>query len=113
MVSDDRASRRHQVSSAVLPVLLALTILMPAVARAQSLTGALVGTVTDQQGAPVPNATVRLSSPALIGGAVTLTTDESGRLRFPVLPPGTYVIDVELAGFAPWHEEDVVIGVST
>lgn len=113
MASHGLASRRYQISSGVLIIVLALGILAPAVARAQGLTGVLVGTVKDQQGAAVPNATVRLSSPALIGGTVTVLTDANGRLRFPVLPPGTYAIDVELSGFAPWHEEDVVIGAST
>ena len=94
-------------------IFVVLVTVLPGAADAQSLTGALVGTVTDQQGAAVPGATVRLSSPALIGGAVTIATDERGKLRFPVLPPGTYAIDVALTGFAPWHEEDIVIGAST
>ena len=91
----------------------ALLTFVPRAAGAQGLTGALVGTVHDEQGGAVPGATVRLSSPALIGGPTTLTTNERGQLRFPVLPPGTYAIDVELSGFAPWHEDDIVIGAST
>ena len=36
---------------------------------AQGLTGALIGTVKDAQGGVLPGAVVRVSSPALIGGA--------------------------------------------
>ena len=55
-------------------------------------------------------AIVRVSSPALIGGPETLTTNENGQLRFPALPPGQYVLDVEAQGFSAYHEEDIRIG---
>ena len=90
-----------------------MSLLLPAITAAQALTGTLVGTVKDEQGGVITGARVRLSSPALIGGPVTLTTDEKGQLRFPVLPPGPYVLDVERDGFAPYHEQDVSIGAST
>jgi Carboxypeptidase regulatory-like domain len=60
-------------------------------AAAQGLTGALIGTVKDAQGGVLPGAIVRVSSPALIGGPETLTTNEKGQLRFPALPPGQYL----------------------
>src|SRR6185436_20917835 len=85
----------------------------PAVVVAQSLTGALVGTVKDGQGGVLPGASVRVTSPALIGGPVAMTTNERGQLRFPALPPGTYGVDVELPGFARYHEEDIRIGAGT
>jgi protocatechuate 3,4-dioxygenase beta subunit len=74
------------------------------------LSGALVGTVKDEHGALLPGALVRVASPALIGGPATMTTNERGQLRFPVLPPGTYGLDIERAGFAAYHEGDVTIG---
>ena len=70
----------------VLSVLLAL-VLLHGVAAAQGLTGALIGTVKDDQGGVLANAVVRLGSPALIPGLVTLTTNERGQLRFPSSPP--------------------------
>jgi hypothetical protein len=75
------------------------------------LTGALVGTVKDEHGVVLPGALVRVTSPALIGGPATMTTNERGQLRFPILPPGTYALDIELAGFATYHEADLRIGV--
>src|SRR5262245_52371681 len=111
-MAHDPASSRPGYSSALLAALIAFVAWSSGGAAAQSLTGALVGTVTDEQGGAVPGAVVRVSSPALIGGSTTVMTDGRGVLRFPVLPPGTYVIDVELSGFTPYHEADVVIGVS-
>jgi len=77
---------------------------------AQGLTGALVGTVRDTQGGVVPGATVHLTSPALMGGRATVTTNDKGQLRFPVLPPGIYALDIELEGFSTFHEAGIHIG---
>ena len=57
----------------------------PRTADAQGLTGALVGTVKDEQGGVLPGAVVRVTSASLIGGPSTTTTNEKGQLRFPVL----------------------------
>jgi TonB dependent receptor/Carboxypeptidase regulatory-like domain len=94
-------------------LLLSVTIacvLLPWTAAAQALTGSLVGTVKDEQGAVLPGALVRLTSRALIGGPATTTTNEKGQLRFPVLPPGSYLLEIELQGFASYLENDVRIG---
>jgi TonB dependent receptor-like, beta-barrel/Carboxypeptidase regulatory-like domain/TonB-dependent Receptor Plug Domain len=94
----------------VMVFLTVASVLLPYIVAAQSLTGALIGTVKDEQGAVIPGAVVRVTSPALIGGSATMSTNDGGQLRFPVLAPGTYVLDVELAGFAPYHEEEIRIG---
>jgi hypothetical protein len=80
------------------------------VAAAQGLTGAIIGTVKDAQGGVLPGAVVRVNSPALIGGPARLTTNGKGQLRFSALPPGRYAIDIELQGFATYHEEDIAVG---
>ena len=89
---------------------MAACVLLPRIAIAQGLTGALIGTVQDDQGAVVPGATVRIKSAALFGGVEQLITNEKGQLRFPVLPPGSYVLDIEFRGLRPYHEEDIRIG---
>src|SRR4030095_717824 len=92
-------------------VLLAIAVLLPVAASAQGLSGALVGTVRDAQGGVLPDAVVRVTSPALIGGELTTTTNERGQLRFPVLAPGVYSLTVELPPrFAPYREENISIG---
>jgi hypothetical protein len=76
----------------------------------QGLTGALIGTVREDQGGVLPGVNVRVSSAALIGGPSRLTTNGKGQFRFPALPPGRYALDVELSRFTPFHEEDIRIG---
>src|SRR4029077_2942984 len=85
----------------------AVCVLLPWIAAAQALTGALVGTVKDEQGPVLPGALVRVTSPALIGGPTTTTTNERGQLRFPALPPGPYALEIEFQGFATCREEEV------
>jgi hypothetical protein len=80
-------------------------------AAAQTLTGALVGTVRDVQGGLIPGAIVRVSSPALIGGSLTVVTSEHGELRFPALPPGTYTLVIEIQGFQAYREQNLRIGL--
>ena len=91
-------------------VVAAACVLLPRVSAAQGVTGALIGTVKDAQGGVIPGASVRVSSPALIGGPAAQTTNEKGQLRLPALPPGSYVLDVALEGFASFHEADISIG---
>jgi hypothetical protein len=94
----------------VLFLLAAACVLQSHLIHAQGLTGALIGTVKDAQGGVLTGAVVRVSSPALIGGPATLTTNEKGQLRFLALPPGLYVLDIEFQGFSTYHEVDVLIG---
>jgi len=106
-----RASTRRRITSIKLSVRVAtICTLLSAVAAAQGLTGALIGTVRDAEGGVLPGARVRISSPALIGGPMTVVSDEKGQLRFQALPPGPYALDIELDGFAGYHEGDIRIG---
>jgi len=59
-------------------------------------TANLTGTVTSDK-APLPGATVTISSPAMQGTRVT-TTGANGDYSFAALPPGSYVVVVELSG---------------
>ena len=76
---------------------------------AQLMSGALIGTLTDTQGGVLAGAVVRVSSSALIGGTQRMTTDGRGQLRFPVLPPGDYSLDIEVDGFKAYHEQGIRI----
>ena len=86
-------------------------VLLPHTLAAQEWSGALIGTVKDEQGGALAGASVRVSSPALIAGSLTLSTDERGRLRFPALVPGVYTLDIEHQGFQSYHEGNIRIGV--
>lgn len=68
-------------------------------AHAQMSTGAIAGTVSDNSGGVLPGVTVSLTGARLIGGAQTVVTDATGMYRFDRLPPGSYGIKFEIAGF--------------
>jgi hypothetical protein len=97
----------NSTRTAVLGVAL---LLLPCTATAQGLTASLIGTVRDAQGGVLPGAVVRVTSPALIGGPSTQTTNAKGQLRFTALSPGQYVLEIEYLGFNPYHEEDIRLG---
>jgi hypothetical protein len=62
-------------------------------------TGAIQGRVSDDAGEFLPGATVKLSSPNMIGGDKTVITQSNGQFRFVALLPGTYTLESSLAGF--------------
>jgi hypothetical protein len=93
---------------AVLCLAVTVLIAMAIPALAQT-TGRLVGTVEDAQSAVLPGVTVTVTSPQL-QGASTAITDATGQYRFPSLPPGTYHVKAELAGFKA-AENDVRVSI--
>ena len=68
-------------------------------------TGAIVGFVTDDAGAPLPGATVEARGPALQGTKITVTAND-GSYRLPLLPPGPYTVSASLPQFG--HAEQTV-----
>ena len=60
--------------------------------------GVLRGKISDSSGAPVANATLTATN-AETGQIRTATTGTDGSYRFDQLPPGSYVLKVEAAGF--------------
>lgn len=93
-------------------IALTTIVLAASVAAAQVDTGRIVGTVTDDSGAVMPGVTVVLSGDALIGGARTQVTDAPGQYRFERLPPGTYRLTFELAGFKSVERTDVRVNAA-
>ena len=85
---------------------LSLLIAAPIVAQT---TGGIVGRVTDENGSPLSGATVQATSPSLQGQR-TATSDASGTYRLSLLPPGSYTVLFELAGFAP-EQQAVPVGL--
>jgi len=70
-------------------------------------TGAIEGKITDEEGNALPGATVKVTSPDLIGGAQTKITNPEGKYRFVALSRGTYTIEASLTGFTTAKKEDV------
>jgi len=74
--------------------------------------GAITGTVKDSKGGVIVNATVAVSNPSQ-GVMQTATTNVEGVFIFPLLPPGTYTLIVELQGFKKGERSGIVVPVAT
>ena len=81
---------------------------MVAGAAAQSANGSLRGTVRDEQGGLLPGVTVTARSPQALTPGVAIS-DATGEYRIANLPPGTYTLTAELAGFAVFHLEGILL----
>ncbi len=73
-----------------------------------STTGNITGTVTDQNGAAVPGATITVTGPL---GEKTATTDGNGIFRVENLIPGNYNVKVANTGFKTTSVEAVTVQV--
>src|SRR5215469_11115458 len=79
---------------------------LSSVARAQSVYGSLVGTVTDDSGAVLVHAAVTATQ-AETNFSRSTTTNDSGLYNVPNLLPGTYQLTITLAGFQTFNERNV------
>jgi hypothetical protein len=92
--------------------LLALLLVALPLAYSQSKdTGAIIGATYDEEKAPLPGVTVKLSSPQLMG-VRTAITEADGSYRFPALPPGNYTVTAELKGFATVRQENIRVSTT-
>jgi len=92
-------------------VLVVAVTFLPAITSGQGLTGTLMGTVHDSNAGVIPGVTVRVTSPALIGGERHTVSSDKGQWRLPALPPGTYALTVELTPtFASYREAAIDVG---
>lgn len=73
---------------------------------------AITGMITDQDGEPVPRASVEVLRQAVVEGLRSITeagsgnTDEDGRYRIGNLEPGTYFLVVTAQ---PWYSQQVTV----
>src|SRR5579884_2079594 len=86
----------------------ALLFLFTAFMFAQRDLGTIAGTVTDPQGAVVPNAKVTITEVGT-GQVYELTTNSAGEFVRPALKPSTYGITVTAPGFKTAQQNDVVV----
>src|SRR5436309_1777770 len=97
--------KRNSVRFLFVFVLVALCAL-PAFPQS-AVTGNITGRAQDASGALIPGVEVSVTSPALIGGARTAVTDETGSYRFTLLPAGAYTVRFALTGFKTKNITDV------
>ena len=80
------------------PLAVAAVLLIPASVFAQRTTGDITGNVSDEQGAPVPGATITAAC-TTTGFTRTTTTDAQGGYRLPELPICVYKVSASLTNF--------------
>jgi outer membrane receptor protein involved in Fe transport len=78
---------------------LAIALMIPALVAAQTESGKVTGTVTDQSGAVLPGVTVNLKSVERASTRSTVTNAQ-GEYVFASLVPGNYEVTAELSGFS-------------
>lgn len=76
--------------------------------QSQAINGQIEGSVTDANGAAVPNATVTVRN-IETGAERTVTTDAGGGYRVPLLPLGTYRVTVEAQSFKRYVREGIIL----
>src|SRR5499433_3918657 len=94
-------------------LLLALSFIFGAgnaFAQAQANSGQISGTVRDNNGGAIPNATIKAVS-AQTGLERSATSSEDGFYRFVMLPPGAYNLTAEAGSFAKAEVKDVLVTV--
>ncbi len=79
-------------------LLLAGLLLSAGAGFAQTVGASLQGTIADPSGAVVPKAQVEVRN-AGTGASSSLISDEAGRYRVPLLPPGEYELRISARGF--------------
>ena len=100
---------RARITTCVLGVTLAV-LLFSVSLFSQGNFGRILGTITDQSGGVISNATISIIDKDR-GLARTLNTDDAGEYNAPTLIPGTYIVRVEANGFKRMERQNVVLEV--
>src|SRR5215468_4176217 len=98
---------RSQIVAGLLLVVIAFT----SAAAAQTATGSANGSVTDQSGAVIPGASIKLTNEAT-GVETVAITNETGYYVFVGVQPGTYTLRVTMAGFRSLEARGLQVGVN-
>jgi len=104
-----RSPRRSLINSLAVAILFLATSSVLVNAQSSS-TATINGTVTDPQGAVIPNATVTATNLAT-GVERSATTSASGFYRILSLQPGTYDLRVDAAGFSKAITKNILLQV--
>jgi len=94
--------------SLALRLALVLIALVP-VAHAQQQTGSLLFEVKAADGSPVVGAKISISSEKVPGQ--DRETDEFGKARFLLLPPGMFTAQISMDGFNAHEEKGIAVGL--
>jgi beta-lactamase regulating signal transducer with metallopeptidase domain len=112
MVNPFLDRRRITRSRFFVVALSGLFIVLPLAAlRAQTGPASIrfFGSVYDQNGTAIPNATIILTKVEDAAQALRATSNRTGMFEFPKLAAGHYRVDISCNGFAAFHIEDIDI----
>ena len=88
----------------------ALALVAPAFAQSTAANGTIEGTILDTSGGVLPGVTVTITN-VDTGAERSLTTNEKGLYRAPLLPLGKYRVVAELQGFKKFEQTDIRLSV--
>ena len=103
-------NKKFTLQLVIMPLM--LLILASSLSFGQIITGKIVGTVTDDEGIPLPGVTVEASSPSAMGIQTAVTSDK-GNYRFANLQPGIYKVVFILAGFQRVENQNIKVAINT
>ena len=89
---------------------IALIVSASVFASAQFDTGTIIGVVSDQSGAAVPNATVTMTNTGT-SFQKTATTDSAGNFTVPALLSGNYVVSAKASKFNEARSQPIMLNV--
>ena len=93
--------------------LMLLAVLAGLAAFAQAPTGIITGTITDESGAVIPNATILITNKDT-SSTRTVTANTEGLFSAPALQAGLYEVRAEVSGFKTLlRQAEVVVGSTT
>ena len=78
--------------------------------QAQTFAGTILGTVSDSSGAVIQGAIVKVIETSTTS-ARSVKSDERGSFEVPLLPPGTYSLHVEMAGFKQFSRGNLTLDI--
>lgn len=103
---------RLKLSVLLLGLLAVAICISPRNLYAQTAASAtIVGTVTDQSGADIPAAAVKLTNVAT-GVSLSATANASGQYTFPTVTPGTYTLVVTKSGFKNATVQNLIVDIA-
>jgi hypothetical protein len=91
---------------------LAVSIGLIASAVAADTSGKILGTIKDPAGNLIPQASVTLTNKAT-GVKQTTHADGQGSFAFPVVPVGTYELNLTVENFRPYKRTDLVVDLGS
>ncbi len=93
-------------------VLAGLLFVLATLSSFAGVTASISGTVKDPSGASVAGAKV-IATNVATSIQQSQTTNEQGFYSFQTLPPGTYTLDVQQAGFKAYRQTGIIVDVNS